>query len=103
MTPERPSLDYPAQRRGRLARLLPDEGLDAFLITSVVNVTYLTGFSGDSSVLILGRDRAVLVSDPRYTQQISEECGGLPTHIRPTAQKLNDAVAEALTKLGHRN
>jgi Xaa-Pro aminopeptidase len=96
-------LDYPAQRRGRLARLLPDEGLDAFLITSVVNVTYLTGFSGDSSVLILGRDRAVLVSDPRYTQQISEECGGLPTHIRPTAQKLNDAVAEALTKLGHRN
>jgi Xaa-Pro aminopeptidase len=99
MTP----MEYPAQRRERLARLLTDEGLDAFLISAAVNVTYLTGFSGDSSMLILGRDRTILVSDPRYTQQIAEECGDLPTHIRPPAQKLNDAVAEALTKLGHRN
>jgi len=98
-------MDYPALRRERLARLLPEEGLDALLITSVVNVTYLTGFSGDSSILILilGRDRAVLVSDPRYTQQIAEECSGLATHIRPTAQKLHDAVGEALTKLGLRD
>src|SRR5438105_2238788 len=103
MTSERATMNYPAQRRERLARLLADEGLDAFLITSPVNVTYLTGFSGDSSVLVLGRDRAVLVSDPRYTQQIAEECGDLPTHIRPTAQKLNDAVAAALSNLGLRS
>ena len=103
MDSPRSTIDYPAQRRERLARLLSEEGLDAFLITNPINVTYLTGFSGDSSNLILGRERAVLVSDPRYTQQIAEECGGLATHIRPTAQKLNDAVATVLTKLSHRN
>ena len=46
-------MDYPAQRRERLARLLPGEGLDAILITGVVNVTYRTGFSGDTSVLVV--------------------------------------------------
>src|SRR4051794_10205425 len=103
MTPDGPTPNDPAPRRALLARLLPDEGLDAFVITHPVNVTYLTGFSGDTSVLILGRERAVLVSDPRYTRQIAEECGDLPTHIRPPAQKLYDTVAEVLTKLGHRN
>ena len=70
-------MDYPAQRRERLARLLPEEGLDAILVSSPVNVTYLTGFTGDSSVLVLSRDRAVLVSDPRYTGQIAEAGGAL--------------------------
>jgi Xaa-Pro aminopeptidase len=95
-------MDYPAQRRDRLARCLPSESLDALAITAPVNVTYLTGFSGDSSVLVLTRDRALLVSDPRYTGQIADECPGLATHIRPPAQKLHEAVAEVLTQLGCR-
>ena len=42
---------------------LGGEGPDAVLIRSEVNVSYLTGFSGDSSSLLLTRDRALLVSD----------------------------------------
>jgi Xaa-Pro aminopeptidase len=95
-------MDQPAQRRDRLAPLLSEEGLDALLISNPVNVTYLTGFSGDSSVLVLTRARALLVSDPRYTGQIGDECPGLATHIRPPAQKLPEAVAEVLTRLGCR-
>jgi Xaa-Pro aminopeptidase len=95
-------MDYPARRRDRLARCLPEEGLDALAITGTVNVTYLTGFTGDSSVLVLTRDRALLVSDPRYTGQIADECPGLATHVRPPAQKLHEAVAEVLTKFGCR-
>jgi Xaa-Pro aminopeptidase len=94
--------DPAAPRRERLARLLPDEGIDALAITSVVNVTYLTGFSGDSSVLILTRDRAILVSDPRYVGQIADECPTLQTHIRPPAQKLPAAVCDVLSQLGCR-
>jgi Xaa-Pro aminopeptidase len=93
-------MDYPAQRRERLARLLADEGIDALMISSPINVTYLTGFSGDSTVLLLTRDRLLLVSDSRYTGQLADECPGLPTHIRPPSQKLPEAVAEALKSLG---
>lgn len=96
-------MDPAAQRRERLARVLPEEGIDALLISSPVHVTYLTGFTGDSSILVLARDRVVLVSDSRYTIQIAEECPGLPTHIRPAAQKLPEAVAALLTRCGYRN
>jgi Xaa-Pro aminopeptidase len=96
-------MDHPAQRREQLARLLPQEGLDAYLITSPVNVSYLTGFSGDTSVLVVGRERVVLVSDQRFTQQIDEECPGLAAHIRPPSQKLPEAIAEVLKYLGFRS
>jgi Xaa-Pro aminopeptidase len=95
-------MDYPAQRRERLARLLADESIDALMISSPVNVTYLTGFSGDSTVLLLTRDCLLLVSDSRYTGQLADECPGLPTHIRPPSRKLPEAVAEALQSLGVR-
>jgi Xaa-Pro aminopeptidase len=89
-----------ALRRDRLMDALRPEGLDALVVSSVVNVTYLTGFSGDSSVLVLTRDRAILVSDPRYTVQIAEECPGLATHIRTPSQKIHEAVAAVLKHLG---
>jgi Xaa-Pro aminopeptidase len=96
-------MDYPAQRRDRLTRLLANEGIDALLISSPVNVTYLTGFSGDSTVLLLTHGRVLLVSDSRYTGQFADECPGLPVHIRPTTQKLPEAVAESLQRLGVRS
>jgi Xaa-Pro aminopeptidase len=93
-------MDYPALRRGRLTQTLAEEALDALLITNPVNVTYLTGFSGDSSHLVLTKDRALLVSDFRYTEQIAEECPALPTHIRPASQTIQQASAEVISKLG---
>lgn len=95
-------MDVTAPRRERLVRLLLEEGLDALAITNTVNVTYLTHFTGDSSVLVLTHDRAILVSDPRYVGQIADECPSLETHIRPPAQKLPAAVGDVLAKLGCR-
>jgi Xaa-Pro aminopeptidase len=95
------SMDYFA-RRQQLAGLLDLESLDAFLISNPINVTYLTGFSGDSSYLFMGRQQTVLISDSRYAQQIIEECPGLEVHIRPHSLSLPNATAELLGKLGLR-
>jgi Xaa-Pro aminopeptidase len=95
-------MDYPAQRRERLARRLHDEGVEALVVSSTINVTYLTGFSGDSSVLVLTAGRVLLVSDPRYTGQIADECPGLDTYIRPPTQKLPEAVVHVLRGLSVR-
>src|SRR5262249_37866853 len=94
------AVDYPAQRRQRLSQTLVSEGLDALLVSNPINVTYLTGFSGESSFLVLGRERVLLVSDSRFTKQIDEECPGLEMHIRPPTQSIHQAAAEVLTKLG---
>jgi Xaa-Pro aminopeptidase len=92
-------MDYPALRRQKLTSTLDQEGLDALLISNPVNVTYLTGFSGESSYLLMTRDRAILVSDFRFAEQIAEECPGLETHIRPVDKTVQQASAEILTKL----
>ena len=92
-------MSYPARRRQRLARQLKKEGVEAFLVSNPVNVTYLTGFSGEASFLVLGRRRTLLVSDGRFTEQIAEECPGLDVHIRPPAQTVHQAAAEVLKRL----
>lgn len=79
-------------RRNRLCKSLKKSGADALLVANETNVTYLTGFSGDSSYLLIGRDVAVLISDSRYTIQIQEECPGLDVFIRKTEQKMVDAI-----------
>ena len=94
-------MDPFAPRRDNLARCLIDEGLDCLLVSSPVNVSYLTNFSGDSSYLIVSKDRCVLVSDARFTEQLEEECPGLETYIRPPTQRPLNAVAETLKKLGY--
>jgi Xaa-Pro aminopeptidase len=95
-------MDHCSNRRQKLLSCLGSESLDALLITSPINVSYLTGFSGDSSYLVLGHDRTVLISDSRFTEQIHEECPDLETSIRPLGKTLLGAAAELLLKLGFR-
>ena len=47
-------VDY-SKRRGAVRRKLKQEGLDVLLVTDETNVTYLTGFTGDSSYLLLAK------------------------------------------------
>jgi Xaa-Pro aminopeptidase len=96
-------MDHHARRREQLTRLLADEQLDAFLVSSPVNVTWLTGFTGDSSMAVLTRDRVLLLSDPRYIGQIADECPELETFIRTPVQKIHDAVGIVLSRLGVRS
>src|SRR5262245_46072952 len=92
-------MDHHAQRRENLARIMHDEGLDALLVSSPVNVTYLTGFTGDSSALVLARGRALPVSAPRHTGPTRTECPALDTYIRSPPQQLPEAIGVVLTQL----
>jgi Xaa-Pro aminopeptidase len=87
-----------AQRRDRLRRLLRDSQAkpEALLVTNFANVTYLTGFTGDSSYLLVLRNGEVLVTDRRYTEQLKEECPDLRLHVRTPAVMLVDATAKAI-------
>ena len=69
-------MDYQA-RRDRLRKAFLKAGIDALLVTDFTNVTYLTGFTGDDSYLFVRRDGEIVLSDPRYTTQLGEECPGV--------------------------
>ena len=61
---------------GRLARLyekISAEEIDAVIVTKVANVTYFSGFRGDSSALLVGKNFRRLVTDGRYTEQAKRQ------------------------------
>ncbi|MEM8865801.1 MAG: aminopeptidase P family N-terminal domain-containing protein, partial [Planctomycetota bacterium] len=87
-------------RRRKLRQLIKKQKADALLVTSFVNVTYLTGFTGDDSYLLVTLDDALLVSDTRYTTQLEEECPDLPVHIRGVGEQMQAAVVGAIEKAG---
>lgn len=68
------------------------------LITDEHNVTYLTGFTGDSSYLIVTPKSSTLLSDTRYTTQIEEECPKLDVHIRDSSSTKLGSLAEFVSK-----
>jgi Xaa-Pro aminopeptidase len=95
-------------RREKLRTLLQEKSLDALLVTDERNVTYLTGFTGDSSYLVLGRGAAaasvgsrgeLLLTDHRYTEQLESECPGLALAVRAPGAKQAEFTVETLAKL----
>src|SRR5258708_11358382 len=58
------------ERRARAGALIGENKLDALLVTNLVNVRYLTGFTGSNGQLLVLRDgSARLMTDPRYDVQ----------------------------------
>jgi len=84
-------VDYEKRRR-KLRRSLKKAGFEALLVTDFTNVTYLTGFTGDDSYLLVRQDGEVLLSDGRYTTQISQECPGLEAETRGPSLKMMDLI-----------
>jgi len=73
---------YVAGRIRKLRARMRDNKLDAIIIIDPADVSYLTGFSGDDSVLLISQHRKVLVTDSRYVIQAREECPGLAMKVR---------------------
>jgi Xaa-Pro aminopeptidase len=61
-----------ASRREKVRAGLPEIGADAMLVTKLVNVRYLTGFSGSAGAVLIG-DEDVFFTDSRYDEQSSRE------------------------------
>ena len=68
---------------------LPEQGLDALLVSSPANIRYLTGFTGSNALLLVG-EKTVLFTDPRYRLQAAAECS---CHVRVERGSLFVAVA----------
>lgn len=93
-------MDLIARRLERLRRTFKADRVDAVVVTSEVDVRYLTGFTGEQTALWLTPDRALMVSDAKFTVQLAEDCPGLETHIRPVGQGVFAGVAEIAGKFG---
>ena len=88
---------------GRLANLcdkLYAEEVDAILVTKVANVTYFSGFRGDSTALLVGKNFRRLVTDGRYIEQAKRQVKdfALVKQTEGISKKLVDEIKSAGAK-----
>jgi Xaa-Pro aminopeptidase len=87
-----------ATRRAALRRAMEPAGVAALLVTDLVNVRYLTGFTGSNAALLVhgaGDDRSRFCTDGRYREQSAAEVGDLPrVEDRACALRLAAGAAE---------
>lgn len=85
-----------AGRRNRLRRVLKRRGVSALLVTDPLNVTYLTGFTGEDSFLLLWPEGQLLLTDARFTQQVEAECPGLDVVVRSVGTTMLDVIRRSV-------
>lgn len=91
-----------ASRRLRLLHALADQtNVDAFIVTNLTNVRWLTGFSGSAGFVVVTPSALTLITDGRYEHQAQRElenCGSdahlvISTHEQ--REKANRLVDDA--------
>ena len=83
-----------AGRSERVRAASGEAGCDALLVTNLVNVRYLTGFTGSAGLMWLGADELVLVTDRRYAEQAESETNRAGVDVR--IEITNEAPKEVL-------
>jgi Xaa-Pro aminopeptidase len=82
-------------RPARVIEALEGRKIDVLLVDALVNVRYLTGFTGSSALALVSPDKLVFVTDFRYVEQAAEQVDAAFERIR-APQELMDAIADVL-------
>jgi Xaa-Pro aminopeptidase len=87
-------------RRAALRNLLVENGVDALLVTDMVNIRYLTGFTGSNAALLVdswdgAEARTAICTDGRYATQVGEQVPDLRAEIaRASARRIVELAGE---------
>jgi len=71
----------PMQTKALLRKRLAKARVDGILVTDLINVRYLTGFTGSSGYSIITNRDALFITDFRYEEQAKVEVKGFKTII----------------------
>ncbi|WP_284699719.1 M24 family metallopeptidase [Planococcus beigongshangi] len=82
----------------KLRKEMAQHEIEAFLITSEFNLRYITAFTGSSGLAIVTEDKALFITDFRYTEQAAEQCKGF--EIVQAKTNLLEEAAEQAKNLG---
>ena len=90
-------------RHARLRHQLRQASFDAFLVTSLPNVAYLTGLFASAAGVVVSQDRVILITDGRYlgiAEGLLPHVPGLELVITPASVPFDQAFADALRSFG---
>jgi Xaa-Pro aminopeptidase len=95
------------QRLERLRSAFDESGLDGLLVSQPESRYYLSGYTGhdlpprdSAGYLLISPDQAVLLTDPRTTEQAQQESPDFEVSTYSSGNRGPQAVAEVAAKLG---
>lgn len=96
-----PRMDH----RGRIDSVrsrLEEASLDALVVSNLVNVRYLCGFSGSAGMLLVSADQIAFVTDGRYQEQSAKEleAAGVDAQIEIISAEPDRAIARRARDAG---
>lgn len=89
----------PAERLSKLRQQLRDRELPAILLTEMVNIGYVTGFTGSNAVVIVTPDNTRFITDSRYSVQAAEQCPGFTLRTSSSSAGMLDSLVEQVNEL----
>jgi Xaa-Pro aminopeptidase len=89
----------PSARLELLERRLAERGLDSLLVTHIVNVRYLSGFTGTNGACVVTPGARVFITDFRYVEQAEQEVGSWE-RVRGGRDLLADAAERVSGRVG---
>ena len=69
------------QRIALLNKEIEKRHLDSMLVTSRVNVTYLSGFLGDDSAILATKKKKYFITDSRYIEEVKRSIKGFELRL----------------------
>lgn len=89
-----------ADRLARCRSIVANAGLDAVLVSDSADVRYLSGFRGDDTMLVIGRDVALICTDSRYWPQVHEEVVGFDLIKTSHGDLISETAAAVAAHVG---
>jgi Xaa-Pro aminopeptidase len=88
-----------AARADRLVERLHERELDSLLVTNLVNVRYLSGFTGTNGLCVVGPEQRFFLTDFRYVERAQSEVPDFE-RLRGKQDLLGDAAARLSGRVG---
>ena len=82
-------------RLSSLRDVMKAENIDLFLCTDLINVRYLTGFTGTAGTAIVTSESQIFITDERYREQVESEVQNWEKNII-TSGSLMERVADLI-------
>ena len=83
----------------RIQEILKERGLDGLLLTDEKNQRYAAGFAFTDGAVLVGREKAWLITDSRYIEAAEKAAAGVTVWLydreRPLMERLKAAIREA--------
>jgi Xaa-Pro aminopeptidase len=87
-------------RADRLTERVADRGLDALLVTDLVNLRWVSGFTGTNGLALIGPADRLFMTDFRYVERAAEEVYGGYVQRRAPQGEFGESVLALLPEDG---